>query len=93
MAKGEASYVLPMFQQKSYFDIHKGDTFGHADLFGRRNPTETLIRTKKTKNDLTRTFTCQAKISCELLTIQVVDLEKMRSEFGEIYNSLYASGQ
>lgn len=31
--------------------------------------------------------------SCELLTIQVVDLEKMRSEFGEIYNSLYASGQ
>lgn len=31
--------------------------------------------------------------SCELLTIQVVDLEKMRSEFVEIYNSLYASGQ
>ena len=58
MAKGKASFVLPMFQQKPYFDISKGDTFGHADLFGRRNPTDSLINSKRAKNDLTRTFTC-----------------------------------
>ena len=69
MAKGKASYVLPMFQQKPYFDIVKGDTFGHADLFGRRNPTDSLLKSKRAKNDLTRTFTCQAMDSCELLTI------------------------
>lgn len=92
MAKGRAAFVLPMFQMKSYFEINKGDTFGHADLFGRRGPNEPLIRSKKAKSDLTRNFTCQALDSCELLTIQVVDLEKLRSEFPEVYNSLYASG-
>ena len=60
MAKGKASFVLPMFQQKSYFDISKGDTFGHADLFGRRNPNEKLIKYKRSKKDLKRLFTCQA---------------------------------
>jgi len=58
MAKGRASFVLPMFGQKSYFDIVKGDTFGHADLFGRRNKTDSLLKSKRTKNDLIRTFTC-----------------------------------
>ena len=89
MAKGKASYVLHMFQQKPYFNITKGDSFGHADLFGRRNPTDPLIKSKRGKNDLTRAFTCQAMDSCELLTISLVDLEKLRTEFGEIYISLY----
>ena len=69
MVNGFASFVLPMFGQKSYFDIEKGMQFGHADLFGRRNPGDPIICSKKQKNDLLRVFTCQATTSCELLTI------------------------
>lgn len=37
MVDGFASFVLPMFNQKPYYDIEKGMQFGHVDLFGRRN--------------------------------------------------------
>jgi hypothetical protein len=95
MAKGKALLVLPMFGQKSYFEIMKGEHFGHADMFGRREISESLLNSKKNKGDLKRIFTCQAilpdpkMLNCELLTIQVDDLDKMRTEFAEIYESLY----
>jgi len=84
-----------MFNHKSYFEIIKGEQFGHADIFGRREFSESLINSKKNKGDLKRIFTCQATLpglnilNCEVLTFHVDDLDKMRIEFAEIYESLY----
>jgi hypothetical protein len=69
MAEGKASFVLPIFNHKTYYEIEKGSEFGHLDIFGRRNLQESLMSSKKQKNDLLRLFTCQATTSCELLTI------------------------
>ena len=69
MAEGKASFVLPIFNHKPYYEIEKGSEFGHLDIFGRRNLQESLLSSKKQKNDLLRLFTCQATTSCELLTI------------------------
>ncbi len=99
MAKGKAQFVLPMSSQKPYYEIMKGQQFGHADLLGRRDAQESLLNSKKNKGDLKRIFTCQAilpnpkMLNCELLTIQVDDLDKMRTEFVEIYDSLYKDAQ
>jgi len=85
-----------------YQEIEKGSSFGHADLFGRRKLNESLLPTKKNKKDMVRSFSCIAvcyktkliqTTSCELLTISIADLERMRLEFVDIYESLYKNGQ
>lgn len=103
LVKGKAQFVHQFMNQKrTYHDIEKGSSFGHADLFGRRQLNESLLPTKKNKKDLVRSFTCIAvcnktkfiqTTSCELLTISIADLERMRLEFVDIYESLYKSGQ
>lgn len=47
---------------------------------------------KKKKSDLIRVFTVIALDNCDLLTISVPDLDRMRVEFPDIYEELYLDG-
>ena len=87
LVSGEAGFVLPRYLNKVYITIEKGKHFGHIDLFGERPINEPLIQTKsRSKYTLLRQFTVQALKNCDLLTLSVNDLDKMRIEFPDIYH-------
>jgi CRP-like cAMP-binding protein len=92
LVKGKVGMVLPRYNNKVYLEIAQGDHFGHTDIFGIRSLNDTLIHNKK-RNEMIRHFTAMAiNEDCDLLTIQVTDLDKMRLEFPEVYESLFIDG-
>ena len=92
MVRGEAHYVLPRFENKPYFEINKGEHFGHVDL-GEETDFLSEVTTGKlntlSKDMLVRRFTVLANGDCELLTLSLKDLLKMKIEFPSAFQDLF----
>lgn len=61
----------------------------------RKDVNEVLSQalTKKKRKMYSRRFTVQALVNCELLTLTVGDLDKMRIEFFDIYSQLWENSR
>lgn len=87
---GGVGFVLPRYNNKVYINIPKGEIFGHTDLLGIRKPGDIIdVSQQKATGPIFRKFTVMATINCELLTLAVSDLDKMKLEFPEVYKELY----
>ncbi len=70
LVKGNAGYVLPRLQNRVFLDLKEGQHFGHSEMAMDKD----LINTKKIKRvalykNLSRRFTVQSFVNCELLII------------------------
>ena len=90
LVKGVAGYVLPRYDNTVYIRIEEGDHFGHVDLVLDQHilMEQFNIKMKQEKN-LTRRFTVQALINCELLLLMIEDIDKMKIEFPEKFEHLF----
>jgi CRP-like cAMP-binding protein len=85
LVNGRAGFCLPRYENKVFLEIEKGDHFGHIDLLGVRNLTDSLMCALRKKKIYSRRFTILAIKTVELLTLPVAELEKMRLEFPDEY--------
>jgi hypothetical protein len=76
LIKGMAAYVLPRFQNKAYFEINEGESFGLLDLGELYTNPE-----KYRKRHFMRQFTVQSFDNCEVVTLPLKEVFKMRLEF------------
>jgi CRP-like cAMP-binding protein len=95
LVNGKAGYVLPRYNNAIYSEIEQGEHFGHLDIFGVRSMNDKLAanNSNKKKATLLRKFTTLARINCELLTLGVSELDKMRVEFPDVFEELYNDGK
>lgn len=64
------------------------------DLLGVKKPHESLEQQNQAKKLMHyRKFTTWALSNCDLLTLSVSDLDKMRIEFPDVYNELHADAK
>ncbi len=94
MIKGEAGYVLPRYDNTIYIRIEDGDHFGHVDIVFNQEVRDLRVQVKllrPEKNMITRKFTVQSVLTCELLTLNIVELDKMKIEFPEIFEELFTN--
>jgi CRP-like cAMP-binding protein len=96
LVSGKAAYIIEKYK-KPYIDIECGSHFGHVELFGRRALQDNLeiqrsttSTAKKHKND--RVFTIQAQTNCDMLSLSIKDLDRMRDDFADIYQELFDDG-
>jgi CRP-like cAMP-binding protein len=91
LVNGIAGYVLPRFENTVYIKIEAGDHFGHVDLVLDQEilaMTSINLRQRSQKH-LTRKFTVQALLDCELLMLLIEDIEKMKIEFPDVFDELF----
>ena len=89
LVKGKVGYILPRFGQKRCLEINQGEHFGHAEIFNNRKMSENLIKSTSHRSKLMkRTFQAVALEEVNSLTLLISDIEKMREEFPDIYESL-----
>lgn len=93
LVNGVAGYVLPRFENTVYIKIEAGDHFGHVDLV---LDQEILAMTSakvnlraRSQKYLTRKFTVQALLDCELLMLLIEDTDKMKIEFPDVFDELF----
>jgi CRP-like cAMP-binding protein len=93
LVKGHAGYVLPRFENKLYLEILQGGHFGYSDLGVDNHFANSISEYKRygafDKEQLIRHFTVQAFGICELLTLSLKDLLKMKFEFPKIFEDLF----
>jgi Ion channel len=93
LIKGTAAYVLPRFDNRAYQNIKTGEHFGHTDLGQDRNFIMQSKNDKRVasfdKDQLIRRFTVLANVNCDLLTLSIRDLLKMKLEFPKIFADLF----
>ena len=94
LVAGTVGYVLPRYNNAIYEKIQVGNHFGHFDIFAFRTITEKLVynNPSKKKPVLLRKFTNMAVKNCELLTLGIKELDKMRVEFPDVYDELFKDG-
>jgi len=85
LIKGSAGYVLPRLENKCFLKITPNNHFGHSELANESSFTDmdsvvTRIVEKNISN-LSRQLTIMALGLCELFTLNVKDLLKMKLEF------------
>lgn len=83
--KGTAGFVLPKFNNECYILIENGDHFGELDLMKIKNDNIKGVFNK----EITRCFTVQAFTHCELLLLNINDINRMNSEFPEIFSEIF----
>jgi hypothetical protein len=85
--------VLPRFYNKVYHQIKQGEHFGHTDLGQDAMFMESVKNNRRVvifdKDQLIRRFTTQAKGNCDLLTMSIRDLLKMKLEFPKVFANLF----
>lgn len=92
MIDGEGGYVLPRYENTVYIKILKGDHFGLIDLvFDSQilNQNVNLKKASEKSSDIYRRFTVQAIINCELLLLNLKDLDTMKIEFPDIFDEMF----
>lgn len=89
LVNGVAGYVLPRFDNTVYIKIEKGDHFGHVDLVLDQEIMAAQLNVKRRERNLTRKFTVQALIDCELLMLLIEDIDKMKIEFPDVFDELF----
>lgn len=89
MIKGKIQFVLPRFMLTPYINIGNGCEFGVADIVGSCKCINVPVeRWVTNKINLTRQFTVMARSHSEVLSFDLDNLEKMRREFAQAYESL-----
>ena len=84
--------MLPKHRNLEYIDISEGSYFGIIDIVGgmaKINHLEDMENWLSYKESLKRQFTVMSSTQCELLMLNLTDLNRMRMEFVEAYESLY----
>jgi CRP-like cAMP-binding protein len=90
LVNGVAGYVLPRFDNTVYIKIERGDHFGHVDLVLDQEIIAAQINIKgRIERNMTRKFTVQALIDCELLMLLIEDIDKMKIEFPDVFDELF----
>jgi CRP-like cAMP-binding protein len=89
LSNGKAGYVLSKYQDKVYKEIEQGDHFGHIDLAN----TKIFMKTNKKKvhkkkQQFKSFFQVKAMEHCDLMTLSIKELEKMKFEFSDVYFEL-----
>jgi hypothetical protein len=72
-----------------YVIIESGEHFGHVDFALEPDMFNFQIVDGKKKKSVRRLFTIQAVENCEMFTLKIEDLEKMRIEFPECFLDLF----
>lgn len=86
LIKGFACYVLPRFSNKPYKVIEVGQHFGHIDFSKVEDMVSMELGSKRLKRqNISRRFTIQAIEACQMYTLSIDELEKMRLEFPDHY--------
>lgn len=84
---------MPRFFNKIYLQFELGDNFGETDLGQDKQFTEQLKNDKKItffdKDQLVRRFTTLAIGNCDLLTLSIRDLLKMKLEFPKVFGQFF----
>ena len=93
IAKGEAAYVLPRFDNKAFMELKTGEHFGHVDLaedtdFISTSSIEYKVNAFNRYHHVRR-FTVQAFGSLELLTLSINEVIKMKFEFPKMFELLF----
>jgi hypothetical protein len=89
LVKGKVAYILPRFGNKRCLEISQGEHFGHEEMFNHRKMSDNLLKlTSRRTKSMQRTFQAVALEEVNSLTLSITDIEKMREEFPDIYESL-----
>ncbi len=89
MSKGLAAYVLPRYENKPYISVNVSDYFGHLDIAIHENMLNVDLIAMKRAKKIMRRFTVRALVNCEMFTLTIKELEKMKLEFPEMYVELF----
>lgn len=93
LKNGDCGFVLPKFNNSRYISINNGNYFGVIDIIGSLLQSENgyakLNEWVKYKDLIKRQFTIMATTQCELLTFSIADINKMKQEFLEAYETLF----
>jgi len=77
-----------------YVEIMEGDDFGQADIIGCALENDQDIEAVlKVTELLVRQFTVQALVDCELFTLNISCLGRMRQEFIEAFLQIFNRGE
>ena len=97
LTRGTAGFVLKLKKNIVYIEINEGDDFGQVDLVQCSIDLKKDYRTDNevfyNSDKLVRQFTVQALEKCELLTLSIADLVKMKHEFYEKYLELFEKSE
>jgi hypothetical protein len=77
LIKGSAGYVLPRLENKCFLKITPNNHFGHSELANESSFTDMDYVVTR----MSRQLTIMALGLCELFTLNVKDLSKMKLEF------------
>ena len=86
--------MLPRYDNTIYIRIEDGDHFGHVDIVFDQEVRDMGVPVKLIRPEkyvITRKFTVQSVLNCELLTLPIEELEKMKIEFPEIFEELFTN--
>ena len=90
---GICGFVLPNQCNAKYIDIPLGAYFGIVDIIGCILNTENGYQKVSDwilyKSSLKRQFTVLANTHCELLSLSIIDFNRMKSEFLDDYQILF----
>jgi hypothetical protein len=90
---GLCGYVLPKYNNAYYIKIGEGNHFGLIDIIGSllEGGHEDFDNWINYKDNIKRQFTIMALQNVELLSFSITDLNKMKMEFFEAYNSIFSN--
>jgi hypothetical protein len=89
LINGKAGYVLRKYQDKVYQEIEEGELFGHIDLANTKIFMKSVKKkVNKKKLQFTSFFQVKALDNCDLMTLSIKELEKMKLEFPDVYFEL-----
>ena len=93
LLKGEAGFVLPVYENTTYIKISQGDHFGEIDIIGSASTNDFEENEwYKNKDLLQRQFTAMALNYTEVLNLTITDLSRMEKEFYDYYEIILKSG-
>jgi hypothetical protein len=89
MLSGNASFVLPSYDNTSYINIEMGDLFGIIDIIGSANMGKFDLKNWiDHKSQIYRQFTIMASNNVEVLVIDIKDISRVQKEFPDYYDDL-----
>jgi hypothetical protein len=91
LLNGECGFVLPKHKNVKYINFNQGIHFGIVDIIGSvlNEPNQDIENWISHKDKLHRQFTAMSQTRCEILTLSINDLNRMKHEFQEPYEQLF----
>lgn len=91
LIKGQASFVIPRYENTRYIHLNVGHHFGIIDIIGCQQMKDFDIDDWiKKRNLIQRQFTIMSNDNpVEVLLLDVIDFHKMRQEFYDCYEEIF----